>query len=152
MKQIFLSTIILLATASFIFGQTNSNRMSKDEKAVRQVLDEIAAALGSNDADAIDRIYTDDSTHVYTSGVVLTKAQLTSGMRSGYVKFESLSRDEVRVRIYGNAAAAVSRITFKSKIAGQEARGQYRSTAMLVKIKGRWQIVAGQATTIAEQK
>jgi ketosteroid isomerase-like protein len=151
MKQIFLNAIILIAATSFVFGQNNSNRMSKDEKAVRRVLDEIAAALGSNDADVIDPIYTDDSTHVHTSGIVITKAQLIAGMRSGYIKFESLSRDDVSVHIYGNAAVAVSRITFKSKIAGQEASGQYRSTAMLVKIKGHWQIVAGQATTIAQK-
>lgn len=73
MKQIFLNAIILIAATSFVFGQNNSNRMSKDEKAVRRVLDEIAAALGSNDADVIDRIYTDDSTHVHTSGIVITK-------------------------------------------------------------------------------
>jgi len=56
MKQIFLNAIILIAATSFVFGQNNANRMSKDEKAVRRVLDEIAAALGSNDADVIDRI------------------------------------------------------------------------------------------------
>jgi uncharacterized protein (TIGR02246 family) len=151
MRAVFLVTIMLLA-APFVSGQVNRDRMSKDEKAVRQVLDEVAAALGSNDAAAIERLYTDDSVHIHTNGMIITKSQLLAGMRSGFVKFEYLRRDEVSVRLYGNAAVAISRITFKSRVNGQEMSGQYRATGILLKIKGHWRIAGGQATTIAEQK
>ena len=150
MKRI-LVVAMLVAASSFVFSQTtrsSANQKGNDEQAVRQLLNELSAAVGRNDIAALDRIYADDYMLVYESGVQTTKAQRLAAMKSGELKYESLSFDEVNVRMYGNTAVATYRVTSKGQSKGQDIGGQFRATSTFVKIKGRWQLVAAQVTRI----
>ncbi len=153
MKRI-LVVAMLVAASSFVFSQptrSSANQKGNDEQAVRQVLNEVSAALTRNDAAALDRIYADSYTLTNENGVLLTKAPRLAAIKSGELKFESVAFDEVNVRLYGNTAVATYRVTSKAQFKGQEAGGQFRSTVTLVKMKGRWQLVAAQTTRIAGQ-
>ncbi|MEK6325190.1 MAG: nuclear transport factor 2 family protein [Acidobacteriota bacterium] len=153
MKRI-LVVAMLIAAASFVFSQTTrngANQKGDDEQAVRQVLNELYAALGRNDIAALDRIYPDNYTLVNESGELTTKAPRLAAMKSGELKFESVSYDEVNVRLYGNTAVATYRAMIKGQFKGQAIGGQLRVTSTLVKMKGRWQLVATQATRITVQ-
>lgn len=151
MKRILV--VAMLAAASlFVFSQpmpTSTNQKGKDEQAVRKLLDELYAALGRNDTAVLDRIYADDYTFVNESGVLLTKAPRLAAIKSGELKYESVSFDGLNVRLYGNTAVATYHATNKFQVKGNEISGQFRVTLTLVKIKGRWQVVAAQATSIA---
>ena len=153
MKRI-LVVAMLVAASSFIFSQptrSGANQKGNDEQAVRQLLDKLYAALGRNDAAALDRIYADDYTLVNESGVLTTKAPRLASIKSGELKFESVSFDDVKIRLYGNTAVATYHATFKAQSKGQDIGGQSRVTLTLVKIKGRWQLVAAQGTRITGQ-
>ncbi len=153
MKRI-LAVAMLVAASSFVFSQptrSSANQKGNDEQAVRQLLNETSAALGRNDTAALDRIYADSYTLTNENGVLLTKAPRLAAIKSGELKFESIVFDEVNVRLYGNTAVATYRVTSKLQFKGQEAGGQFRSTVTLVKMKGRWQLVAAQTTRIAGQ-
>ncbi len=148
MKRILIVTM-LAAAASFVFSQTpraSVNQKGNDEQAVRQLLDELYAALGRNDAAALDRLYADDYTLVNESGDLTTKAPRLAAIRSGEMKFEAASFDEANVRLYGKTAVATYHATIKGQFKGQDIGGQLRVTTTLVKMKGRWQVVATQAT------
>ena len=150
MKRI-LVVAMLVAASSFVFSQptrSGANQKGNDEQAVRQLLDKLYAALGRNDAAALDRIYADDYTLVNESGVLTTKAPRLASIKSGELKFESVSFDDVNVRLYGNTAVATYHSMSKAQFKGQEIGGQFRVTVTLVKIKGRWQVVAAQVTRI----
>ena len=154
MKRILMMAVMVMAVFSLSLGQTSSNKMSGgsgDEQAVRQFLNEAAAALGRNDAAALDRLYSDDWTFVNPSGAVMTKAQRLAALKSGELKYESISIDEANVRMYGNTAVATGRATVKGQNKGQDISGQYRATTVLVKKNGGWQIVAQQSTRITQQ-
>jgi hypothetical protein len=89
-----LMVAMLVAASSFILSQptfSGANQKGNDEQAVRQLLDELYAALGRNDVAAVDRIYADDYTLVNESGVLTTKAPRLAAIRSGEMKFESAS-------------------------------------------------------------
>ena len=149
-----LMVAMLVAASSFILSQptrTSASQKGNDEQAVRQLLNETSAALGRNDTSALDRIYADSYTLTNENGVLLTKAPRLAAIKSGELKFESVAFDEVNVRLYGNTAVATYRVTSKAQFKGQEAGGQFRSTVTLVKMKGRWQLVAAQTTRIAGQ-
>ena len=153
MKRILIVTVLVAATA-FVFSQptrTGASQKGNDEQAIRQLLDEISSALSRNDTAALDRSYADSYTLVNENGVLLTKAPRLAAIKSGELKFESVAFDEVNVRLYGNTAVATYRVTSKAQFKGQEAGGQFRSTVTLVKMKGRWQLVAAQTTRIAGQ-
>jgi len=151
MKRILIVTVLVAVTA-FVLGQptrTSASQNGSDEQAVRQLLKELSAALSRNDIAALDRIYADGYTLTNEDGVVLPKAPRLAAIKSGELKFESVVFDDVNVHLYGNTAVAMYRVTSKSQVKGQEAGGQFRGTVTLVKIKGRWQVVAAQTTRIA---
>ena len=153
MKRLLI-VAMLVAASSFVFSQTtrsSANQKGNDEQAVRQLLNEISAALGRADTAALDRIYADDYTLLYESGVLTTKAPRLAAIKSGELKYESVSFDDVNVRMYGNTAVATYRVTSKGQSKGQDIGGQFRATSTYVKMKGRWQLVAAQVTSITGQ-
>ena len=153
MKRILL-VATLVAASSVVFSQpahSGANQKGNDEQAVRQVLNELAAALGSNDTATLDRIYADSFTFVGETGVLTTKAPRLAAIKSGELKYESISFDDVNVHMYGNTVVATFRVTSKGQSTGQDLGGQFRVTATFVKMKGRWQEVAAQTTRIAGQ-
>ena len=153
MKRLLI-VAMLVASFSFVFSQptrSGANQKGKDEQAVQQLLNEISAALGRSDTAALDRIYADDYTLVNEFGVLTTKAPRLAALKSGELKYESVSFDEVNIRLHGNTAVATYRVTSKGQFKGQEIGGQFRATSTYVKIKGRWQLVAAQVTRITGQ-
>ncbi len=153
MKRI-LVVAMLVAASSFVFSQptrSGASQKGNDEQAVRQLLNEISAALGHNDAAALDRIYADSYTLVNESGELTTKAPRLAAIKSGELKYESVGFDDVNVRFYGNTAVVTYRVTSKGQFKGQAIGGQFRATSTYVKMKGRWQLVAAQVTRITGQ-
>ena len=151
MKRILVVTMLVAASA-FVFSQparSSANQKGNDEQAVRQFLDELYAALGRNDAAALDRLYADDYTFVNESGVLTTKAPRLAAIKSGEMKYESVSFDDAKIRLYGNTAVATYRVNVKAQFKGQEITGPLHVTVTLVKMKGNWRVVAAQATRIA---
>jgi len=148
MKRI-LVVAMLVAASTVVFSQparSGANQKGSDVQAVRQTLNELYAALGRNDVAALDRIYADSYTLVNESGELTTKAPRLAAIKSGELKYESISFDEVNVRLYGNTAVATLRSMSKAQSKGQEIGGQFRVTLTLVKMKGRWQVVAAHVT------
>lgn len=140
MKRILLAMVILVATTTFGFGQ------SEDEQAIRQTLNELMTALSRNDVDAAGRIYADDYVIVLADGRTTTKTQRLGAMKSGDLRYQSLVFDNLKIRQYGNAAVANYRATGKSvSRAGDQALNS-QAMVMLVKNGGRWQVVSSQLT------
>lgn len=151
LKQLILTAAAIFALPALLLCQTtakNADKSGGDEQAVRQTINDLTAALGKNDAAALDRIYADDYALTNESGVVTGKAERLAQIRSGELKFESVSFDDVKIQIYGNTAVARYRGTTKAKFKGEDISSSLRVTLTFVKIKGRWQLVAAQTTTI----
>lgn len=153
MKRILVMAM-LVAASSFVFSQptrSGATQKGNDEQAIRRLLNEISAALGRADTAALDRIYADNYTLVNESGEITTKAPRLAAIKSGELKLESVSFDEVNIRLYGNTAVATYRVTQKGQFKGQDISGQLRATSTYVKMKGHWHVAAAQVTRIAGQ-
>lgn len=153
MKRI-LVVAMLVAASSLVFSQptrSGANQKGNDEQPVLQLLNEISAALGRADTAALDRIYADNYTLVNESGELTTKAPRLAAIKSGELKYESVSFDEVNIRLYGDTAVATYRVTSKGQFKGQAFGGQFRATSTYVKMKGHWQLVAAHVTRITGQ-
>ncbi len=152
-KRILLAIAMMIALPALILCQTNgknANKKGGDEQAVRQVINDLAAALGSNDTAALDRIYADGYTFVTDTGVLTTKAQRVAAFKSGELKYESISFDDVNIHIYGDSAVATFSVTGKFAPGVKSLGGKFMTTATFVKIKGRYQEIAAQSTRIGE--
>jgi hypothetical protein len=73
--------------------------------------DERIQAQIDADAAALTRIYADDFIGIGPSGTVRTKPQVISDFTSRELKFQSITTDDVRVRVYGNTAVETGRST-----------------------------------------
>ncbi len=153
MKRILLAMAMMLALPALILCQTNGKNAGKKgggEQAVRQTLNELSAALRNNDSAALDRIYDDGYTFVGDTGGLTTKAQRLAAFKSGEMKFESISFDDVNIHIYGDTAVATFSVTSKYAPGVKSLGGKFMTTATFIKRKGRWVEIAAQSTRVGE--
>ncbi|PYK10443.1 MAG: hypothetical protein DME65_09955, partial [Verrucomicrobia bacterium] len=155
MKRTLFIAVLGLTATSIAIGQKQSG--SKDqgssvEQAIRQLDNErIQAQIGA-DAVALDRIYADDFIGVGPSGTVRTKPQVISDFTSGDLKFQSITTDEVQVRVYENTAVETGLSTMVGQDKGKAVPRDTRFTRVWVKQQGRWRLVANHySLRIAQQ-
>jgi ketosteroid isomerase-like protein len=120
------------------------------EQAVRRLHSELVQAQLKSDTVALERIWADDHTFTNPLGIVQTKVERLDEIKSGDRKLESFSIADVQVRVYGNTAVVTSHATLKGRRQGHDISGQYRGIDVYVNRRGRWQVVAAQATRIAQ--
>ena len=143
--RLLVTAVLALALTSIVMAQEQSatgNQRSSIEQAIRQLDGErIQAQIGA-DAAALDRIYADDFIGVGPSGTVRTKKQVISDFTSGTLKFQSITTDEVQVRVYENTAVETGLSTMNGKDKGTAVPRNTRFTRVWVKQQGRWRLVA----------
>ena len=109
-----------------------------------------AAAERSGCADALEPLLADEFLLVGPLGFMLDKAQYLGSRRSGDLKHESFLWEDVRVRVYGDAAVAVGSQTQRSTYQGRDASGRFRVTQIAVRQGDRWSIVGLHYSPIAQ--
>ena len=136
--------VVILAAMSIAFGQRQGARRDKTsvEQAIRRLDNERIQAQVHADATALDRIYADDFIGVGPSGTVRTKPQVISDFTSGDLKFQSITTEEVQVRVYANTAVETGRSTMTGQDKGKDVPRDTRFTRVWVKQQGRWRLVA----------
>lgn len=107
-------------------------------------------AIRARDRETLERIYADDYTHTHAVGRVDDKMQRIAALISGELTIEAAEADDVSIRTYGTTTAVV---TGQSTITSQgenQSPTRYRWIAVYVRRANRWQLVASQATRIAQ--
>lgn len=109
-----------------------------------------AAAELASDADALGALLGDDFLLVGPLGFMLDKTQYLGSRRSGDLKHEALTWEDVRVRVYGDTAVAVGSQTQKSAYQGRDASGRFRVTQIAVRRGDTWILVGLHYSPIAQ--
>lgn len=139
MKKITMILAIAIAASSVAFGQTN-----KDEQTVRQTLNEIAAAINSQDMAKLDGFYAADYVLINPTGAKLNKTE-----RLATVKNEkpngAFGYENVKVRFYVDTAIVNANVR---TVPGQDVLTN-QTTLVLVRKGKSWQIASAQGTTVA---
>ena len=145
MRRTLVIAVLAFTAASIAPGQKQSasgDQRSSVEQAIKQLDNErIQAQIGA-DAVALDRIYADDFIGVGPSGTVRNKAQVIADFTSGSLKFQSITTDDVQVRVYGNTAVETGLSTMTGQDKGKTVPSDTRFTRVWVKQQGRWRLVA----------
>src|SRR5690348_653677 len=134
----------MLAATSIALGQKQSARKDQRrsvDQSIRLLDEERIQAQIHADATALDRIYADDFIGVGPSGTVRSKPQVISDFTSGELKFQSITTDEVQVRIYGNTAVETGRSTMNGQDRGKVVPRDNRFTRVWAKQQGHWRLV-----------
>ena len=145
MRWILVTAVLPLTLTSVALGQEQSSsrdQRSSVEQAIRQLdRERIQAQIGA-DAVALERIYADDFIGVGPSGTVRTKAQVISDFTAGDLKFQSITTDEVQVRVYENTAVQTGLSKMVGQDKGKAVPRDTRFTRVWVKQQGLWRLVA----------
>ena len=145
MIRIVVIVVLVLAVAPLVLGQKESARRTQTTRIVdairKQDSERIQAQIGADRA-TLDRIYADDFIGIGPSGTVRTKPEVLSDFTSGDLKFQSITTDNVQVRVYGNTAVETGRSTMIGQDKGRVVPRDNRFTRVWVKQHGRWRLVA----------
>ena len=145
MRTKFVIAILFLSATSTSLGQkeeTGNNQGKSIDQTIRQLDSERIQAQIAADTVTLNRIYADDFIGVGPSGTVRTKPQVISDFTSGGLKFQSITTDDVQVRVYGNTAVETGRSTMIGQDKNKVVPRDNRFTRVWVKQQGHWQLVA----------
>jgi len=143
------SLLLLAAVSAHAQPQSQSERRVVEE--IRKVDGERIKAQVNADTVALDRIYADDFIGVGPSGTVRTKKEVLSDFASGSLKFQSITTDDVRIRVYGNAAVETGLSTMKGKDADKVVPEENRFTRVWIKQGGRWRLVSNHYSNLVKR-
>ncbi len=154
MRRTLVISVMILTTVSIALAQkqsTQTNQNRSVEQAIRELdYERIQAQIGAN-AVALNRIYADDFIGIGPSGTVRTKPQVISDFTSGDLKFQSITTDDVQVRVYGNTAVETGRSTMIGQDKGKAVPRDNRFTRVWIKQVGRWRLVANHYSPLITQ-
>ena len=154
MRKTLVISVLIFTTVSIALAQKQSARRNQNrsvEQVIRQLdYERIQAQIGAH-ALALNRIYADDFIGIGPSGTVRTKAQVISDFTSADLKFQSITTDDVRVRVYGNTAVETGISTMIGQDKGKPVPRDNRFTRVWVKQDGRWRLVANHYSALITQ-
>ena len=155
MRQILAIAVVTFSAAAITAGQEQGpirDPGTTVEQVIRKLDNERIQAQIHADATALERIYADDFIGVGPSGAVRTKPQVIADFTSGDLRFQSITTDDVRVRVYGNAAVETGNSTFNGQDKGNAVPHDTRFTRVWIKQQGRWRLVANHYSSRMSQK
>ena len=114
------------------------DRIEEELIAVARAWDQ---AMVQNDADAIGRYMADDWTIVGSDGRMSDKATFLGLVESGALSHDVMDSEDMRIRIYGDAAVLLARGVSGGSFRGQGFREVERSSNVFVKQDGHWRCV-----------
>ena len=123
-----------------------------DKAAIRKMERDWAVLVVKGDTATMLGMGVDNCTFMDASGRLNTLKQIVADVESGALTFESMQIDDLKVRIYGDAAVVFGLETEKSKYKGEDTSGQYRFTDTFVKRNGHWLYVASHSTRLTPPK
>ena len=145
MKPVRFIAVLVLAVVPMAVGQDQSaggSHTATVEETIRKLDNERIQAQIHADATALDRIYAADFIGVGPSGTVRTKPQVILDFTSGDLKFQSITTDDVQVRVYGDTAVETGLSTMVGQDKGKTVPRDTRFTRVWVKQQGQWRLVA----------
>jgi ketosteroid isomerase-like protein len=155
MRRTFVIAVLALTATSIALGQEPSasrDQRSSVEETIKKLDNERIQAQIHADATALDRIYAADFIGVGPSGTVRTKPQVISDFTSGDLKFQSITTDEVQVRVYENTAVETGLSMMVGQDKGKAVPRDTRFTRVWVKQQGSWRLVANHYSSRITQQ
>jgi ketosteroid isomerase-like protein len=124
--------------------------MTKVEKEVLRLEEELTQTEMRVDVEALDRIYADDIMVTAPIGICVDKPAVMAEVRQAAAKTTvgKYDKDDLRVRGYGDTAVSSYRMTAAAMFEGTEVKRQLCITNVWLKRDGRWQIVARHTASL----
>jgi uncharacterized protein (TIGR02246 family) len=141
-----LALLILISPAAFSQEQSRG----RAEQEVSELNRQWATAINKGDAKALERLFADDIIVTSGGGQIRDKAgeikDATGAPDPEFAWTKPFTTEDVRVRVYNEAAVVTGLAKWGFKYKGSEVNNERRYTHMYVKIGSDWKIVAQQTS------
>lgn len=147
LSRFWLAIFFLVASA---LPQSPSSSASGELRRTEQSRVE---ALVSKDVPRLEKLLGDDLTYTHSTGIKESKPEFLHRIQSGDLEYDSMQHEnDVSVRLYGDTGVLTGTSRVRVRAQGQTLNLHIRFTEVWVKRdRGSWQLVAWQATRIAEE-
>ncbi len=144
MKRFALAVFLtIIALGVDLQTQTGpQTQAGSDEQELIKLENDWLQAFFKNDGAFADWFLADDYLGTDEHGEVKNKAQKIAEIKAGTHLSTSGVLDNIKVRVYGDAAVVTGRQIMKGLFQGKEYRSPYLWTDVFIKRGGRWQCVA----------
>ncbi len=139
--------VSLLAVAQ-VKGKPAQDQTSNTEESIRQIEQQLTDDMVKGSPAAFEKYMTSNYVCVEPDGAEKNKMDEIQMLTSGDLKYESSKLDQLKVRIFHDAAVVTSRTTDKCTYKGEDASGQFRWTDVFVKQGTEWKLVSSHGTKI----
>jgi ketosteroid isomerase-like protein len=150
MRRFLMAAMMLLLIVPFpAVGQTGGDKQKgkkRDEQAVLKQLGNWIEALKRNDMTALNRIVAEDFMLVEVNGNVLNREQDLEPVKTGDLKFQSLTTEDVKVFVYGETAIVTGKGVYEITYKGKASTIRERFFDVFQKRKGQWRVIASRPT------
>jgi ketosteroid isomerase-like protein len=143
---------ILVLICGVLLAAATSSRVAAQsaEEEVRQAERARFAAMVKADIGALDKLLAPDLIYTHGDARRIDKAAFISDFKTGAFKYVKIDPTEITVRVHGDVAIVAGAAGMDIVNNGAPASIQIRYTNVHVKRNGAWQMVAWQATRIAQ--
>jgi len=146
-----MGSLWVLLLSSVVLAEQVGGKDSVEAK-ILQLENRRIQAMVKADTEELNQVLADDLTYTHSSGQVDSKSQLVESLKSGARKYQAIEPEDVKVRVYRDAAIVTGRARLKTVSKGQESNFQVRFTDIYANKGGRWQMVAWQSTRLPENQ
>lgn len=120
------------------------------EQEVVHLVDAWATAELHADVAFLERTLADDFIGIGPLGFLLTRQEWLARHQSGELKYTAFTVDEVKVRMYTNAALVTCRQVQHAAYRGSPVPGQFRASLMFVSQDGQWRLAGLQLSAMGQ--
>lgn len=149
-RLIKLSAYTAVVIGSLIPASVSTTQTSVVAQELMQIEHRLAKALVDRNLEMYSSILAADWTTIDLAGRVLGKSQVLQELASRDRQIDTASIDDIKVRELGDVALVTGRTTVTGRYKGERSSVVLRFTDVFVKREGRWQVVASQATAVAQ--
>jgi hypothetical protein len=125
------------------------NQEHAEQEVLRQA-DAWATAELRGDTAFLERTLAGDFIGIGPLGFMLTRQEWLARHQSGDLKYESFTLDEVKVRVYNDAAVLTGRQIQNGAYRGNSIQAQFRTTLVFVQQQGQWRLASLHLSPIGQ--
>lgn len=147
----FLFSSFYSLLAALVLTTQAADKPSRQEAAVLDTVRAWDKAYVAKDSAGVDRLTGDDFLGSWADGTTSTKTEEIANLKSGKYKLFSITYSDEKARVYGSTAVATMAAVADEEYEGKRENSAFRSTLVLVKRKGAWQIVSVHTSKIEKK-
>ena len=151
MSRIAALFALALALTWCAYAQDPDDAIANPEMQRQEIVNiegETARAFLLNNATFFHRVYSDDFSGTLSHGQAIDRSALINIVQSSDVKFHVFIANDIRVRIYRDAAISTCLWTASGEFHGQHFNSQIRVTHVYINTTRGWHVISAQHTEL----